>query len=126
MIRAEIDKIAFPSISEEQFEIAKKLGEQVDFELDEVLIMQGQKDYPFFLIESGEVRIAEKCGDHERLIATHGPGGITGDDDMLTGRSAVISAIANGHVEAIRMCHVRLRRLLNELPAVSEILLEAA
>jgi thioredoxin reductase (NADPH) len=44
---------------------------------------------------------------------------------MLTGRSAVVSAIANEAVEVYRLCATRLRRLLNECPLVSEMLLNA-
>ena len=125
MIDADVQKIAFPAFSEAQLEIARKIGERVAFRPNEVLILQGQKDYPFFLIESGTVRIAEKSAAGELEIATHGPGQFTGDVDMLTGRSAVISAIANETVEAIRLCSGKLRKLLNTAPEVSETLLEA-
>ena len=125
MTHVDVEKIAFPTFSAEQFEMARRIGDRVTYDPDEPLIDQGQKDYPFFLIESGRVRIAEKRADDEFVIATHGPGGFTGDVDMLTGRAAVISAIADEPVQAIRMCAVRLRRLLNAVPEISETLLEA-
>ena len=116
---------AFPQLTEEQMESVRRIGDLVSFGTDEELIRQGQKDYPFYVIAAGEVRIVEKCADEVRLITVHGPRSFTGDVDMLTGRAAVISAIANRPVEAIRLCAPRLRRVLGECPAMSDMLLEA-
>lgn len=101
------------------------MAELVAFDMGDELISHGQKNYPFYVIKSGTIRIVERDGDHETPIATHGPGSFSGDVDMLTGRSSLFAAIANGPVEAYRLCGERLRRLLNECPEVSEMLLEA-
>ena len=101
------------------------IGDLVRFDRDEELITQGQRDYPFYVIKSGEVRVVEKCGTHEQPIATHSVSSFTGDVDMLTGRAAVISVIANGEVEAYKLCAWRLRQLLGKCPQVSEMLLDA-
>ncbi len=116
---------AFPVFDESQLAAVATVGELVHFQPGEFLIKQGQKDYPFFAIRSGHVRIVELCDGKEALVVNHGPGEFTGDVDMLTGRSAVISAIANDHVSAYRLCAGRLRKLLNECPVVSDVLLIA-
>ncbi len=77
------------------------------------------------MVQSGEVRIVEICQEQTFEIVTHKEGEFTGDVDMLTGRSAVISAIAKGQVVAYKLCAGRLRKLLNECPTVSDTLLEA-
>ena len=118
-------EIAFPTFNEEQMSAVSTIGDLVTFTVDEELISQGQKDYPFYVIKSGEVRIVELHAGGERLVTTHGPGSFTGDVDMLTGRSAVIAAIANGEVEAFRLCAPRLRKLLHVCPKLSDTLLEA-
>ncbi len=118
-------KTAFPVFDEEQLAAVAAVGELTQFEPGAVLIKQGQKDYPFFAIKSGSVRIVEVCDGKEALVVNHGPGEFTGDVDMLTGRSAVISAIANEAVVAYRLCAGRLRKLLNECPVVSDVLLAA-
>ncbi len=116
---------AFPTLNNEQLSVVAQLSEIVEFQADQTLIKQGQKGYPFYVIRSGTVRIVELCEGKESLIVNHGPGEFTGDVDMLTGRSAVISAIANESVVAYRLCSNRLRRLLNECPSVSDMLLDA-
>ena len=125
MSSASMAEAAFPVLDDEQMESMRRIGDVITFSTDDELIEQGQKDYPFYVIASGEVRIVEKCGDKESLITVHGPRSFTGDVDMLTGRSAVISAVANGPVEALRLCAPRLRRALGECPTMSDILLKA-
>ncbi len=116
---------AFPTFDDAQLSVVAEVGELVQFEPNQFLIKQGQKGFPFFVIKSGSVRIVEMCNDAEALIVNHGPGEFTGDVDMLTGRSAVISAIADEPVVAYQLCAGRLRKLLNECPAVSDMLLDA-
>ena len=120
-----IEQTAFPKIGDEQQSKIKAIADRVVVAAGEKLITQSQKDYPFYIVESGEVRIVEEVGGVARHIATHGPGAFTGDIDMLTGRAAIISAIACGEVVAYRLCAARMRRLLNECPDVSEMLLDA-
>ena len=120
-----MEQIAFPEFDSEQLDKIAKLSELVAFDTGDELISQGQKNYPFYVIKSGTIRIVERDSDRETQIATHGPGSFSGDVDMLTRRSSLFVAIANEPVEAYRLCGDRLRRLLNECPAVSEVLLEA-
>ena len=117
--------VAFPTFDHDQLSVVAEVGELVRFETNQTLIKQGQKGYPFYVIKSGSVRIVEILDDAEALIVNHGPGEFTGDVDMLTGRSAVISAIANEQVVAYQLCAGRLRKLLSERPAVSDMLLDA-
>ncbi len=116
---------AFPVLNPTQMQAVSELGELLRFSPNEVLIKQGSKDYPFYVIKSGVVRIVELTGEVENPITTHQAGSFTGDVDMLTGRSAVISAFANDTVEAYKLCAARLRQLLNECPNFSDLLLEA-
>lgn len=116
---------AFPTLNDDQLSVVVRFGELEQFGTDQVLIQQGQKGYPFYVIKSGSVRIVELCDDKETLIVHHGPREFTGDVDMLTGRSAVISAFANEPVVAYKLCADRLRKLLNECPSVSDTFLDA-
>ena len=117
--------VAFPTFDNDQLSVVAEVGELVQFETNQVLIKQGQKGFPFYVIKSGSVRIVENRNDTEVLIVNHGPREFTGDVDMLTGRSAVISAIANEPVVAYQLCAGRLRKLLSDRPAVSDMLLDA-
>lgn len=120
-----IQDIAFNKFDDTQMSAITRIGERVEFKTDEVMIAGGQKDYPFFVVESGEIGIYEADGDQSTLIATHGPREFSGDVDMLTGRSTIFTAIARSDGVAYQLCAHRLRRLLAECPKVSEMLLDA-
>ncbi len=120
-----LQEIAFPVFNESQLAHVQDIGDLVDFDAEAKLIAHGTKDYPFFVIQSGTVRIVEQDSDGERLIATHGPMSFVGDIDMLTGRSCLFAAIANEPVVAFRLCAKRVRELLNECPDAGELLLKA-
>ena len=122
---SDLAREAFPTLNDEQLAVVANFGELLQFDTNEVLIKQGQKGYPFFVLHSGSVRIVEVNADRELFVVNHGPREFTGDVDMLTGRSAVISAIANEPVTAYKLCAERLRKLLNECPSVSDVFLEA-
>ena len=120
-----MDQIAFPVFDANQLEVVAKVGVLKEFAKDAVLIRQGEKGFPFFVIKSGSVRIVESQDGIERLVTNHDAGQFTGDVDMLTGRMSVISAIANEDVQVYELTAGRLRTLLNECPNVSETLLDA-
>lgn len=119
------DAVAFPVLDDQQMAAIAAIGDRMHFESGVELISQGQRDYPFYAIESGEIDILEQQEAGEVLIATHGVRAFSGDIDMLTGRSSMFTARARGPVVAWRLCAYRLRRILGECPTVSETLLDA-
>ena len=125
MTRIQQDGAGFPRLDDQQIEQLGRLAKCVEFADGELLIEHGSRNFPFYVIKSGAVEITEHSGDAPRSIVTHGPGEFTGDVDMLTGRPTFISATARGPVQAIQVEADRLRLILNELPRLSDLLLEA-
>lgn len=120
-----IHRRAFPKFDDQQLSTIEQIAELAHFATGEELVSHGQKDYPFFVIRSGNVKIVERDCDGERLIANHGARDFVGDVDMLTGRASLFVAVATEPVEAYRLCSVQLRKLLGQCPVVSEMLLDA-
>jgi thioredoxin reductase (NADPH) len=116
---------AFPHLTEAEMQVVAKLGSVRTFADGEVLFRKGDRDFPFFVVQAGAIRITESSTGQERPVAEHQPGGFSGDVDMLTGRSALVTARAAGGLQAIAVPAVRMRRLLNEVPALSDKLLHA-
>ena len=67
----------------------------------EVLVEQGDRNVPFFLVVSGEVEIVRPSGGVETLITIHGPGQFTGEVNNLSGRPAVVRMRATKQGELI-------------------------
>src|SRR5690606_18142828 len=116
---------AFPRFTAEQLACAATIGEPVRFSDGEPLFLERQRDVPMYVIRSAEVVVRESSTGAPRYLVTHQAGEFTGDVDLLTSRPIVVSAYAKGPVEAYRIPQSEVRRLLNEIPVLSDMLLEA-
>jgi len=79
----------------------------------------------FFIVKSGEIEIVDHSGDEPKTVTVHRKGQFTGEITHLTGNPAVVSAIARGDCEVYQISGDALRRVLNQCPAVSDIILQA-
>ncbi|MEQ8788631.1 MAG: FAD-dependent oxidoreductase [Pirellulaceae bacterium] len=125
MIHLSAEQIAFPTLTDEQMRCVAQLATEQVFEDGQPLFTVGQKDYSLYVVRSGEVDIVDTSSEPARRIVTHGPRAFVGDIDVLTGRPAVVSALAKGRTEVLTVTHCKVRRLLNDVPDLSEVLLEA-
>jgi thioredoxin reductase (NADPH) len=116
---------AFPKLSEEELACVAQIGTARKFRDGDILIESGTRDYPFYAVRSGEIVIVESSTGKPKEVTVHAVGEFTGDVDMLTGRPALISAIARGDCEVYEVTASRIRQLLNEVPGLSDKLLEA-
>lgn len=120
-----IDRVAFPVLTEDELSCLQKLGEVRHFTDGELLVEYGEKDHSFFAIKSGAVAIVDSSSGTPRDVVVHTAGTFTGDVDVLTGRPAVISAIARGNCDVIEITACRIRGMLGEVPTLSDKLLDA-
>ena len=117
--------IAFPTLSEAELGCVAEIGVPRRFRDGDVLIEPGVRDYPFYAVRSGEVVILESSSGRPKEVTVHRPGEFTGDVDILTGRPALVTAVARGDCEVIEVPASRIRLLLNEIPDLSDKLLVA-
>ena len=117
--------IAFPHLTEAELRCVAEIGVPRSFRDGDVLIDEGDRDFPFYAVRSGEIVILESSTGEPKEVTVHRPGGFTGDVSMLTGRPALISAVARGDTEVYEVPASRIRQLLNEIPDLSDKLLQA-
>ncbi len=125
MVAADIDSTAFPRLSEAECEKLAKRADVRRFEDGEALFEAGDRDYPFHVVKSGQVQIVESSSGELRKVVVHGKAEFIGDIDLLTDRPALVSAVALGECETYCVPREDLRRVLAEIPALSEKLLDA-
>ena len=123
----DLQSVAFPRLDQDQI---AKLGRCAaatpkTYRDGEVLIRAGQQDMKFFVIKSGTVEILDVSGGEPRRLVLHQPGGFTGDVSHLTGASAVVTAVARGDCEVLEIATDNLRRVLDDCPDLSDIILQA-
>jgi thioredoxin reductase (NADPH) len=117
--------IAFPTLNEAQIQALMPRGKVRRVAAGEVLWSEGDRGFNFFVILDGEMEIIDPTGDAPRRVVVHGPGHFTGDVDMLTGRVALITSRMLTDGEVLELDVAALRRVVGELPEVSEPLLRA-
>src|SRR2546423_11923012 len=119
------DAIAFPKLDASDLAALRPLATACSFEDGETVFRAGQADLDLFVVESGAIEILNTSDDN-RHVVTHGPGQFAGDIDLLTRRPVIVTGVARGHTQLMRVPGERLREMLNKVPHVSEKLLVAA
>ena len=119
------DPIAFPRLGASELAALKLLATPCSFEDGQAVFRAGDADLDLFVVESGAIEIVNPSDDN-RHVVTHGPAQFAGDIDLLTRRPVIVTGIARGHTELMRIPGSRFRELLNKVPGLSEKLLVAA
>src|SRR5258708_385475 len=127
MAAQDLNAMAFPKLTEEQMtQLARYAGASTKtFRAGEALFRAGDRDPKFFVIKSGELEIIDVTGDQPKTIRVQGPGDFTGDVGHLTGSPKVVSAIARSDCEVYEMSEAELRKVLNQDPELSDLILQA-
>jgi len=118
-------RIAFPKLSPTEVETLARMADLCSFRDGEAVFRAGQRGLPFYVVESGEIAIVDESADEAKTIAVHGPNEFAGDVSLLTDRPAVTSAYARGECRAYCVSPGELRRVIQEVPDLSDKLLEA-
>ena len=127
MAAQDLNAMAFPKLTEEQMaQLGRYAGASTKtFRAGEALFHAGDRDPKFFVIRSGELEIIDVTGDQPKTIRVQGPGDFTGDVGHLTGSPKVVSAIARSDCEVYEMSEAELRKVLNQDPELSDLILQA-
>jgi len=127
MAAQDLNAMAFPKLTEEQMtKLARYAGASTKtFRAGEALFRAGDRDPKFFVIKFGELEIIDITGDQPKTLRVQGPGEFTGDVGHLTGMPKVVSAIARSDCEVYEMSEAELRKVLNQDPQLSDLILQA-
>ena len=119
--------VAFPTLDETQIhKLATCSGAQPKhFQDGQTLFKVGDLNMNFYIVKSGDVEIVDYSGDERKTVTVHHPGQFTGDISHVTGLPAIVSAVARGDCEVYEFSGDLLRRVLNQCPIISDIILQA-
>src|SRR5918997_985082 len=115
----------FPTLTPVQIRRIAPHGYMRAMQPGEVLVEQGDRDVPFFVVVSGEVEIVRPSGGVETLITIHGPGQFTGEVNNLSGRPAVVRMRAIKQGELIELDRQHMLSLLQTDADIGEIMMRA-
>ena len=127
MAEHDLHAVAFPKLTEIQLTALGRcpLTQLRRFHAGEKLFAACDRDPRFFVIKSGEVEIVDESSERPKTVTVHGPGEFTGDVGQVTGRPAIVSAVARTEGEAYEVSPDALRELLNNHPDLSDLIMQA-
>jgi len=103
----------FPKLDELEIERVRRFGDARLFAAGESLWTVGQVAAGLMVIVTGKVAVAERDQfDNHKPIVIHGPGNFLGELALLSGRPALVDAIAQESGEALIIPPERLRALM--------------
>ena len=124
LIDRETNQEAFPKLSESDLTELSQFGESQTFEDEETLLKAGEKEFDFYIIESGEVEILDSYSGEDRTITISGEREFIGDLANLKGSPANCSVVARGKCRVIAIAPDKLREILNKNSHLSDLILQ--
>ena len=125
MANQDLHMVAFPTLDDVQVATLAKFGMHRALRDGEHLFKAGDREYKFFVVERGAVEIVEHSSGETKTVALHERHAFGGDVSLVTGRPALVSAIARGETEVFEIAPSDIRRIMGERPALGELLLRA-
>lgn len=115
----------FPILSPAQMRRVEAQGWVRWTEQDEVLIETGDVDARFFLVLSGLLQVLPPDVGDERMLVQHGPGGFTGEINLLAQRGAILRTRVEEPGMVVQVDRTGLLALIQGDAELGEILLRA-
>src|SRR5207244_8616831 len=115
----------FPTLTSAQIARVATHGRRRAFRGGEVLVEQGDRAIPFFVVLSGELEAVRPTSATETLISIFSAGQFTGEINTLSGRRAMARIRARLDAEVIQLDRESLLALVQTDAELSEILMRA-
>ena len=125
MADVDLHKVAFPTLDDVQVATLARFGTRRLLRDGEHLFKAGDREYKFFVVERGAVEIVEHSSGETKRVTLHERHAFGGDVSLVTGRPALVSAVARGDTEVFEISPSDIRRIMAERPALGELLLRA-
>src|SRR4029077_12382649 len=114
------DEILFPRLSDAKLGWLAKRGERRRFDPGELLYEHGERDAPFYVIESGLVEFVDRKPGKDVYIAQADGRTFIGDIAMFTGEPTISACVAVEQTEVIMFDRAGLRKLVALWPEFGE------
>ncbi len=115
----------FPTLTPAQIRRIAAHGRARSVRTGEVLVEQGDKSIPLFVVISGELEAVRPSCAHETLITIVRPGQFTGEVNTLSGRRALARIRARQPSEVIELARQEVLGLVQSDGELSQILMRA-
>jgi hypothetical protein len=113
-------EVAFPTLNDRDLAALAARGHPREVRSGEVLFEEGDRNLSFFVVLEGSIEIVGHSRGTPHVVTVHRPGGFTGDVDMLSGRSVMVTGRAAEDGRVLQLSNLELRRTVDELPELGD------
>ena len=117
--------IAFPILTPRQLEQLTARGHPRTVRAGEILFREGDRGIGFFVVLEGAIEIVVHTTEGEQQVTVHRVGQFTGDVDVLTGRSVVVTGRVLEDGRVLTLDPEELRHAVDQVPNLGETLVKA-
>jgi thioredoxin reductase (NADPH) len=117
--------LAFPTLDDAQVATLARFGTHRSLHDGEHLFKAGDREYKFFVVQRGAVEIMEHSSGESKRVRLHEVHEFGGDVSLVTGRPALVSAVARGETDIFEIAPADIRRIMGERPGLGDVLLRA-
>ncbi len=117
--------VAFPTLSAKDLAALTARGHPREIDAGDVLFAEGDREFSFFVVLEGSIEIVDNSRATPRTVTVHRPGQFTGDVDVLSGRTVLVTGRASEDGRVLQLSRAELRRAVDELPELGETILKA-
>jgi thioredoxin reductase (NADPH) len=125
MAGQDLHSVAFPTLDDAQVATLAKFGQRRPLRDGEQLFKAGDREYKFFVVERGAVEILEHSSGEPKTVTLHKVHEFGGDVSLVSGRPALVSAVARGDTEVFEIAPEDIGRIMGERPALGDVLFRA-
>jgi thioredoxin reductase (NADPH) len=127
MAEHDLHAVAFPKLDEAHIAALERcIGVSPKrYQDGQKLIEVGDRDFKFFVVQSGEIEIVDESGETPKAIAVLRSGEFTGEVAHLTGGPSLVSAVARSDCEVYEVLAEGVRQIINQFPDLGDVILQA-
>jgi signal transduction histidine kinase len=115
----------FPKLPDEALQEMQQFGKEIKLNKGDILFNEGESNYNFHVVLSGEIEITKHVGDETRLLAVHRRGEFMGELSMLTGSASIANAKALSPSRVLQVDIDTFRHIMAECSPLADVILTA-
>ncbi len=121
----ELERRAFPRLTDEQIALLLPFGEVRDTEAGDVLFEVGDRDYPMVVVLSGHTEVLDRSERVDSVLTTGEAGDFHGELGLLTGQISFSACAVREPGEVLLLTSVAVRDVIAMIPELSDVLVTA-
>lgn len=114
----------FPILTQKQISTLKNFGTVSKFDKETSVFKVGDNSYDFFVVLDGEICVKDSL-DSNHIIVTHGINEFSGDNSMISSRSAQFNGYAAKGSTLLRIEPQVLKEIISKHSDISDVILSA-